>query len=122
MHRAAIVGVVFVALGQLDAARGEERCHAASAGLAVDVLEVVVLAEGLEVFAGSRFALVEELVEEVAPRSEVNSRGVGHHAVEIEDDRSMPVGGDEDGGHDATRVARAGRRHADAGLNARATG
>ena len=63
------------------------------AGLAVDVLVVVVvLVEGHEGLAGAAGPLPQEPVEHLLPGGGVNLGRLGQHAVEIEQARRMPSG------------------------------
>src|SRR5690606_6687480 len=69
--------VLRAALGQGDAAGGEEGAHAVQARASVDVAEVVVAD------VERRGAAAQETVEDVLPRGGVHAGGVGDDAVGV---------------------------------------
>ena len=88
---------------------GEEVAHAVVAGLAVDVREVVGLAERLLRLPGPGAPVEERPVEDPLPAARVQGGRRGQHAVEVEEDRVVG------GGHDALPRRRPrGRRRAGA--------
>ena len=87
--------IVRVALGQLDASRGEEAPHAVEPTLAVDVPAVVLVGiERHERFAGAIGALAQVVVEQPLPGLGVDGRGVGDDAVHVEDHGADLLGKD----------------------------
>ena len=84
-HR--VIGAVGrVPLRQRNSARRQEIDHAVIAGFAVHEVPVVVVGERRVVLVVARGPPFEKVVEHGGPRRRVNGRGVGNHAVEVEDD------------------------------------
>src|SRR4051794_32734401 len=95
-------GLVAVgALGQRDPPAGQEVADAVLAGLAVDVLVVVVLAE----LGRRRVPTPQELVEGALPGGLVHLRGLGEDTVEVEEAGSDVVGESQHARH-VTAISR----------------
>ena len=77
-HRFGVRGIVGLALGQLDAPRGEERPHTVTSRLSVDILAIVGnRVERHEVFPRSSGPLAQVCVEHLLPCRSVDGRRFG---------------------------------------------
>jgi hypothetical protein len=92
VHRLLTRRIVRLALGQRDAARGEEVADTVGARLAVHVGVVLVVGvEGDERGARLLGVRAQEVVEHLLPRRRVHRRGIGQHPIEIEQaDSDLP--------------------------------
>src|SRR5690606_29360499 len=81
--------IVRIPLGQLDPASREEGAQPILTRLAVDVAEVVLLAELLERTGSARRALPQQPVEELLPGGEVQPRAVRDDPIEVEHPRAV---------------------------------
>ena len=87
VHRFRLRRIVRRALGQRNVARAQEVAHAVAARLAVDVPLVVGLdVERHEGFTATRGTRAQEFIEHAFPGAGVHARGVGQHAVHVEQD------------------------------------
>ncbi len=110
VHGPLVRRAVRAALGRLDAAGAQEVAHAVVARLAVEQRDVVALeVEGRLRRARAGAPLGEHAVERLAPARLVQRGGRGEHAVEVEQDGVVAVGGEGGAGHGKS-IRIAGRR------------
>ncbi len=95
-HRQAVRRIGGLALRKGDASRREEAPDAVVPGFPVDEPSVVVDGERTERLAGDGGSIAEVPIEQPRPGGCVDPRGVGHHAVHVEDDGVDAVGADDD--------------------------